>query len=88
VIRSVTNEVLVPVVVLDARGHAVGNLRKDEFEVFDNGKAQTITGFTIIGLPRMPKRNRPLPVLTALPPFHRRSRQLSDLSSCCLMFTS
>jgi len=48
VIRSVTNEVLVPVVVRDAQGHAVGNLTKDNFEVFDNGKAQAITGFTII----------------------------------------
>jgi VWFA-related protein len=48
VIRSVTNEVLVPVVVRDARGHAVGNLTKGDFEVFDNGRAQTITGFTVI----------------------------------------
>jgi hypothetical protein len=48
VIRSVTNEVLVPVVVRDAQGHAVGNLTKDNFEVFDNGKAQAITSFTII----------------------------------------
>ena len=48
VVRSFVNEVLVPVVVLDAQGHAVGNLTKDDFQVFDNGKPQTITGFTII----------------------------------------
>jgi VWFA-related protein len=48
VIRSFVNEVLVPVVVRDAQGHAVGNLTKDNFQVFDNGKPQTITGFTII----------------------------------------
>ncbi len=34
--------------VRDAQGHAVGNLKKDDFQVFDNGKPQTITGFTII----------------------------------------
>jgi len=47
-VRSFVNEVLVPVVVLDAQGHAVGNLTKDDFQVYDDGKPQTITGFTII----------------------------------------
>src|SRR5215472_2715176 len=48
VVRSFVNEVLVPVVVRDAQGHVVGNLTKDDFQVFDNGKPQTLTGFTII----------------------------------------
>jgi VWFA-related protein len=48
VVRSFVNEVLIPVVVRDAQGHAVANLTKDDFQVFDNGKSQTITGFTII----------------------------------------
>jgi VWFA-related protein len=48
VIKAKVNEVLVPVVVRDAQGRAVGNLSKDHFQVFDNGKLQTITGFSMV----------------------------------------
>jgi VWFA-related protein len=48
VIRAKVNEVLVPVVVRDAHGHPVDNLSRDDFQVFDNGKPQTITGFTVV----------------------------------------
>ena len=47
-IRSYVNEVLVPVVVRDAQGNAVGNLKKDDFQVFDDGKPQALTGFMIV----------------------------------------
>jgi VWFA-related protein len=41
------NVVSVPVVVRDSSGHAVGNLQKENFEIFDNRKPQEITQFTI-----------------------------------------
>jgi VWFA-related protein len=47
-IRSSVNEVLVPVVVRDTHGEVVGDLLKDNFRVFDNGKPQIITGFTVV----------------------------------------
>ena len=45
--KAETNLVLVPVVVRDAKGNAVGNLRTEDFRVFDSGKAQQITKFAV-----------------------------------------
>lgn len=37
-----------PVVARDAQSRAVGNLTKENFQVFDNGKAQAINGFMLV----------------------------------------
>ncbi|MFI5059748.1 MAG: VWA domain-containing protein [Candidatus Acidiferrales bacterium] len=41
------NLVLVRVVVRDAPGNVVGNLRKEDFQLFDNGKPQVISAFSV-----------------------------------------
>lgn len=47
-LRIDTSEILVPVVVRDKQGHAIGNLTKDDFTVFDQGKTRPIRGFSVI----------------------------------------
>jgi VWFA-related protein len=42
------NSLLVPAVVLDKTGQAVGDLGKQDFVVFDNGKQRKITGLTLV----------------------------------------
>jgi VWFA-related protein len=46
-IRVSVDSVLVPVVVRDGQGRAIGTLSKEDFQVFDRGKLQKISGFTV-----------------------------------------
>jgi VWFA-related protein len=45
--RSRVNLVMVPVVVRDKQGRAIGNLRQEDFQLFDRGKPQVITRFSV-----------------------------------------
>ena len=44
---SKVNLVMVPVVVRDSKGKAIGTLKKEDFQLFDKGKPQTISRFAI-----------------------------------------
>jgi VWFA-related protein len=63
VLRVRVNLVLVPVVVRAASGHAVGNLRAEDFTLLDNNKPQQIVSFSV----EKPATQAPLSPGTAAP---------------------
>lgn len=64
---SRVNLVQVPVLVRDKQGHAIGNLTKDDFFLFDKGKPQLISKFTVekAGHPYIPAVNATAVTATA-----------------------
>ncbi len=58
-LRVERNLVLVRVVVRDSKGQAVSNLGKENFQLFDNGKAQAISDFAMELAPAMSRPKAP-----------------------------
>ncbi len=45
--KARVNLVMVPVVIRDKQGHAIGTLKQEDFQLFDRGKPQIITKFSL-----------------------------------------
>jgi VWFA-related protein len=71
---SKVNLVSVPVVVRDSKGRAVGGMRPEDFRLFDKGKQQVITKFTV---------NQSIPAVAA-PPGIAADRKAAENTSAAL----
>src|SRR5689334_21047236 len=47
VFKSKVNLIMVPVVVRDKKGNAIATLQRENFQLFDNGKPQVISSFSV-----------------------------------------
>ena len=61
------NYVEVDAVVTDAQGQFAGNLRKDDFQVFEDGKPQALTVFSKVEIP-IQRADPPLYAKASIPP--------------------
>ncbi|MEQ1726872.1 MAG: VWA domain-containing protein [Vicinamibacterales bacterium] len=57
--KAVVEYVEVDAVVTDQQGNLVRNLKKDDFQVFEDGKPQTISTFSVVDIP-IERAERPL----------------------------
>ena len=48
-IEVTVTKVLVPVVIRDKQGHSIGDLKEEDFHVFDNGKPHPLSAFMVEG---------------------------------------
>jgi VWFA-related protein len=68
------NYVEVGAVVLDRQGRFVSDLRKDDFQVYEDGKPQVVSTFTLVNMPANPAE-KPLFSLDALEPDVRSNEE-------------
>jgi len=47
-VRTISEEVLLDVVVRDKKGHPVNNLKPEDFQIFDNGELKKIIAFRLV----------------------------------------
>jgi VWFA-related protein len=71
------NYVEVDAVVTDAKGSFAGNLRPNDFQVFEDGKPQTITNFSLVEIP-MERPDSPLFVKQPIEPDVATNADQSD----------
>src|SRR5581483_11929435 len=75
--RVQVDYVEVDVVVTDQRGNLVRDLKKEDFQVFEDGKAQTISTFTHVDIP-VERADRPLFAASPIEPDVRTNEQPFD----------
>jgi hypothetical protein len=70
----------VDAVVTDRQGRIVRDLKKEDFQVLEDGKSQTITNFTMVDIP-VDKENRPLFAASPISPMSRPTSSPSTAAS-------
>ena len=71
----------VDAVVTDREGRLVRDLKKEDFQVLEDGKSQTITNFTHVDIP-VDKENRPLFAASPIEPPSTLNRLRATTARC------